>query len=103
MRGFMALTSVLIISAILLVVTVSASIPAFYARVNALEAEWAIESNFLAQSCAGVAMLRRITQPGYTGKEVVDVDGTPCDVGAVDGSGGVVHIEYHGAVTVLHF
>ena len=98
MRGFIALTSVLIISAALMVLVVGASIPMFYARVNMLESEWKAQSAFLAQSCVGVVQLRLVSDPTYSGGEDIEVEGVLCSV-----SSSTVRISYHGAVTVLHF
>jgi|GEM_PF-2633272 len=98
MRGFIALTSVLIISAALMVLVVGASIPVFYARMNMLESEWRAQSEFLAESCIGVVELRLASDPAYRGGGDIEVDGVPCSV-----STSTVRIAYRGAVSVLHF
>lgn len=95
MKGFVALTSVLIISALLLVLVVGASAPVLYAHMNMLEAEWAGESQFLARSCVEEVRLKQVAEPG-SANGTLWVDGTPCAV-----STSTVYIAYHGSVTVL--
>ncbi len=88
-RGFIALTSALIISVVLigLVATVSAS--TFFARFDALGGEYKRIASGLAESCANVALLRLAQDYTYAGGEVVSVGidshGTPetCTIGTI--------------------
>jgi hypothetical protein len=59
-RGFIALMSSIIISAILLVVVVAASITGFTTRFNMLDAEAKQQSAALADACLDILMLRLV-------------------------------------------
>ncbi len=104
-RGFIALTSVLILSAVLLMLVVGTSIPAFYARMGALNAEWKAQSSELAQGCVGAVQLRLITTSGYTGGETISIDAASCVVSLIEESGSIqkftASITYRQAATTL--
>lgn len=107
MKGFAALTSVLIIAAVSLAVVVSASVPVFYARIDLLESEWKAQSALSAQSCADIVNLRRVIDPAYSGGDEMEVGGARCAVSTIVKKGSTiiftVQSEYHGSVTVLEF
>ncbi|HVX90462.1 MAG TPA: hypothetical protein VHC20_02375 [Candidatus Paceibacterota bacterium] len=107
MKGFAALTSVLIIAAVLLVVVVSTSVPVFYARMDLLESEWEAQSALSAQSCADLVNLRRVIDHAYSGGDEIEVGEARCAVSTIVQKGNTiiftVQSEYHGSVTVLEF
>jgi hypothetical protein len=100
MKGFIALISVLIISAVLMLLVVGESAPAWYARMDQLTAEWHIQAELLAESCAGVVQLKRIAQPDYGGNETITVAAASCKVTYTNRQF-AVETSYHGAVAVL--
>ncbi len=57
-RGFMALISVILISAILMLIATSLSFSGFYARYNILDSEFKTQSTELAKSCIDAALIR---------------------------------------------
>jgi hypothetical protein len=74
-RGFIALMSVIIISAILLMLVFSVGVSSFLNRFDALDIENKRVSLGLAEACVSVAMLRLALNPTtYGGGEVVTVD-----------------------------
>lgn len=66
-RGFVALISTIIISAILLLVIASSGLVSFYSRYNTLDAELKERSNAAADACADEALVQLAQDPGYAG------------------------------------
>lgn len=65
-RGFIALMSVIIISAILLVVILGGNLIGFYSRFNVLDAESKARSSALADACADILLFQL-----YSGATIV--------------------------------
>jgi len=65
-RGFVALMSVIIISAILLVLVFTLGVSSFFNRFNVLDAENKRVSLGLAEACVSVAMLKVAKDASYT-------------------------------------
>ena len=66
-RGFIALISALIISAILLIALVASNLTGFYSRFNILDSELKERSNATADACADIALLQFALDPMYAG------------------------------------
>ncbi len=66
-KGFIALVSAIIISAILLVVVISGSLGSIYSRFDTLDAELKERSASAADACADQALLKVANDPAYTG------------------------------------
>jgi hypothetical protein len=64
-RGFVALISVIIISAILLLVATSLSFSGFFGRFNILESEFKERSSALADACVDSVLLSLAQNPSY--------------------------------------
>lgn len=82
-RGFIALISIIIISAILMLVAVTLSFTGFYGRYNALDSEFKERSLALAEACAEEAILKIVMDAGYFGSETVEVEDEQCTIGAI--------------------
>lgn len=80
MKGFIALTSVVIISAILLMVTLSGSLTGFYSRYSILDVELKEQSTALADACADIVLLRLAENPLFAGPETVMVGEDRCTI-----------------------
>jgi hypothetical protein len=57
-KGFIALISAVIMSAVLLIVVVSGSLSSFFGRQDVLDAEYKEKSRALADACISVLLLR---------------------------------------------
>lgn len=66
-RGFIALMSAIIISAILLIVATTGGLTGFYERANILDAELKDRSAATADACADQALLLIANDSTYTG------------------------------------
>lgn len=87
-RGFIAITSAVIISALLLIVVFVASASSFASRFNTLDAHEKAAGLFLAEACAEHALLKLAQSPSYAGNETVPVaGGAVCVIAAVSGAG----------------
>lgn len=84
-RGFIALISVIIISAILMIVASTLSFKGFFGRFNALDFEFKEISTALAEACAEDALLKLTTNQSYSGNETLDIGKNSCFTGAVSG------------------
>lgn len=74
LTGFIALTSALIISAVLLLVVATGSLSGFFTRGNVLNAEQKERSLALADACVDAARARLSGDPSYAGGDIVVVD-----------------------------
>lgn len=68
-EGYVALMATIIISAMLLVMSVEASIAGWHARFNILGTEAKEQSFALAQGCADLVLVTIVTDPSYLGNE----------------------------------
>jgi hypothetical protein len=105
-RGFSALISVLVISAILVALTLSVSTSSFFARADLLDTENKALARSLAQSCIESALLKLAQnfayQPATLG-DVVTVDAThSCAILSVSSSGSTVTITTRARVQSAH-
>jgi len=86
--GFVALISVIIISAILLLIATSLSFSGFYARYNILDSEFKKRSSTIAEACVDVALLKLTTDTSYNPTNtIVAVGGDSCTIQSITTSG----------------
>ena len=92
-KGFSALTTTLVISAVLSVLAFQAGTSAYLARLAALEAEYAAISNANAYSCAQIALFEMSADwsyvPAVGGDRVRLTADTDCRIQSVEGEGDV--------------
>lgn len=83
-RGFIALMSAIIISAILLIVVASGSLTGFFGRMNIFDSELKERSMNLADACIDQAILKLAQNTAYTGSETITlVGGDTCTIGSI--------------------
>lgn len=75
-KGFIALTSALIICAVMLLIATGGSLAGFYTRMNALNDEYKERSFSLAEACANQTLLKLLSTPTYGGSATTTVSGT---------------------------
>lgn len=86
-KGFIALTSILIIGALILVISVGLSLRSVSeAQISVSEQESHV-ALALANLCAETALMKLEGILNYNGNEMVDVDGVSCDIMNIEGSG----------------
>ena len=85
--GFIALMSAIIVSAVILVVTVTLSYSSFFTRYNLLDSEFKDRSAALAEGCVDMALLKLAVDPSYSGNETVNIGSESCQIRPVLTSG----------------
>jgi hypothetical protein len=89
-RGFIALISAIIISAMLLLVIAAMGATTFYSRFNMLDTELKERSFATADACADRAFIELVLDPTYTGSALMLNSIDECRVGKVSWSGSTV-------------
>ena len=87
-NGFIALISVIVVSAILMLIAVTLSLNQFYNRYNILESEFKERSTSLAEACVDNALLELANDINYLGNATSTIYGNDkCYTGNVTTSG----------------
>lgn len=86
-KGFVALMSAIIISAVLLLLAITTSQSEFYSRFNILDSEIKEQSSSFADACLEVALLGFVQNPSYSGNVIVPVGSDSCFISPVITSG----------------
>jgi hypothetical protein len=94
-KGFTALISAIIISAVFLLIAVNMSNSSFYGRFNILDAELKEKSFALAEACADMAIFRLADNPNYdpTNELLVLSNGGECTIGSVAGNPKIISVQ----------
>lgn len=105
-RGFVAIVSALIISAVLLSVVIGSAAGSFYARQDTFDRSQAVSARMLAASCVQAALLALATSSDPLAFSIVDrpvaIDeaGTQtCIIDSLSPESGTVSIHAHAAVS----
>ncbi len=85
--GYVALTSVIVVSIIALAITFTLSFTGFFVRSNISDSYFKDIANFLSESCARTAILKLANDPTYAGNENIAVDSDSCNIQAIQTSG----------------
>lgn len=96
--GYIALTSAIIVSVIVMAVTFSAGLSGAFNRFNALSAMDKEASGALAESCIGVALLRLAQDSGYGGDETIPIASTTCAILPIETAIGQKTVKARGTV-----
>lgn len=98
-KGFIALMSALVISAVLLLIATGGSLAGFYTRVTSVDVESKERSFFLAESCVDQTLLELAHNPSYAGNATTTVSGNnsgACFTGTITRSTGGGQTENNG-------
>jgi hypothetical protein len=79
-RGYIALTSVIILIAILLAFCATLSAHGFFARTTILRFEYKIKSEEIMRSCVSSVLQKLADTATYKGDETVDLHGFACTI-----------------------
>ncbi len=103
-KGFMALFSVIIISATLMLIAVSLSFSGFYGRFNVFDSESKEKSNTLAEACIDSALLELAVYTTFSQSTIstIQIGADSCSILNVTNSGGQATIIAHAAVSNAH-
>lgn len=102
-KGFIALTSSIIISALILIIAFTLSLSTFFGRFNVLNAGFKEISYGLAEACADTALLKLAQNSSYGGNETINVDADTCLILPIESLTGQKIVktkaDFRGAVT----
>lgn len=105
-RGFAALISVLIISAILVALTLTVSTSSFFARADLLDTESKVAAANLARGCVHAALLKIAENSAYTppigGERISIKEGSTCTIISITPSGSRALITTSATVRASH-
>jgi len=87
MKGYIALISVLIISAVMLLITIGVSYFGISQSKMTIQKNQTLESYYLAQACAEEASMKLKEDLEYQGNETININGNSCTILPVEGSG----------------
>jgi hypothetical protein len=88
-RGYIAITSAIVISALLLVISGIVSFSSYLSRFNVLDVSSKEESRALAEACVEKALLKLALNASYGGNEVLAITaGRSCRILPVESAGG---------------
>jgi len=87
-RGYIAVTSALIISLLIMAVIFAVSLAGFYNRANISNSEYKEISNALAEGCVESALLDIATMSTYAGNETVLIGDKQCNIFPIETAGG---------------
>lgn len=86
-KGYIALTSAIFISVMVLVIVFVISMGSFLARINVSSTSYKEESLSLAKACVQEALLKLSINNSYSGNETISVGSDTCKVVSVVASG----------------
>ena len=78
--GFVALITAIILTAILLIITVTLNQTSFFTRGILLDAEYKERSAALAEACVDVARLKLANDVSYSGNETILIGSDECKI-----------------------
>lgn len=85
--GYIAITTVIVLSLVMLSVAIALSSSGFFSRFDAVDFSNKRDSYFLARSCMNYARYRLGLNSNYSGNETVNISSNICLVGSVITSG----------------
>jgi hypothetical protein len=96
-KGFVALISVILICASLLLIATTLSYTGFYARANGLDSEYKERSSAFAEACGDQTLLSLTNDSAYTGNATTTINGVDkCYTYPVTTSGALKTFETRG-------
>lgn len=86
-KGYIALTSIIIVSILSLTIVLSMNFSGFFNRFNILDSEFKETSFALAEACANKALLKLAQNSSYLGNENINVGFNTCSILAIENNG----------------
>ncbi len=83
-NGYIALTSAIIISVLIMAISLALSSNSFFSRSNVLDTEFKKISKGLAEACVETALLKLKQNNSYSGNENISIAGKQCSILAIE-------------------
>ncbi len=88
MKGYIAITSAVVISLLLMAITFALSFSSFFGRFNVFDSQTKEISQALAEACAENALLKLAQNSSYAGNETITVKAPDtCDILTIETNG----------------
>ncbi|MBI5306373.1 hypothetical protein HZB04_02215 [Candidatus Wolfebacteria bacterium] len=87
-RGYIALTSAIIISGLIMLISLALSFSSVSNRFDILGAEFKKNSRALSEACAETALLKLAQNSAYAGNKNIQIASSSCSILAIESSGG---------------
>jgi hypothetical protein len=85
--GYIAITSALLISGLIVIVAVSLGLSSYLAQTSLARSYYKEASRALAEGCLDEALLKYAEDPAYAGDEVLAIGSDECEIVSVTPSG----------------
>ena len=79
-EGYIALTSALVITVLIMAIALTLSLSSFFTRANILNTNFKEISHALAEACIETALLKLAQDSAYAGNEVITVGSNQCSI-----------------------
>lgn len=86
-RGYMVLTTVLIMSAILIVISVGMAVRGSNASQIDIQTHASRQAKFFTDTCIEIALLKLQQDVSYTGNETIPIATETCEIETITGTG----------------
>jgi hypothetical protein len=86
-NGFIALISVVIIEALILLISIGVSLRSITESNISLDEQWSNRALSLSNACAEIALMKIESVLNYNGNEIIMIDGDSCEIMPLEGSG----------------
>lgn len=100
-KGYVAIVSVLIISAVATVIVLSLLTTGHGSQRIVITAQEERGAEFLSQACANIALGKIRLDAEYLGDEGMDIGANHCDILPIEESGGIYTIKTEGVVNLI--
>ena len=87
MKGYIAITSAVIISVLIMGVVFAVSFSGFFNRFNILDSSLKETANSLAEACAETALVKLAENSNYGGNENIAIGDEQCAISALETNG----------------
>ena len=87
-NGYIAITSAIVISILIMSFVFAVSFSGFFNRFNILDSSLKETTNSLAEACVETALLKLAENSAYSGNENINIDGEQCVILPIETGGG---------------
>lgn len=83
-KGYIAITSAILISIVLMAIILTVSSIGFRGRANIFDSYSYAKSKYATEACFETALLKLAEDPNYSGNETIDINGNQCNILGVE-------------------
>lgn len=79
-KGYIAITSAILISIVLMAIILTVSSIGFRGRANIFDSYSYAKSKYASEACLETALLKLVENPDYTGNETINIYSNQCNI-----------------------